>query len=356
MFHKWSVIVLVLCCVSLQTAEGGIVLHDPRFRVTAVAEGVETPFALAIGGGNGFPQGLYISNGLSLAPGGGKISVLTPDGRLGVFSSGLNGSDGIAFARGGIWGNDLYVAEIDSLTVSRVRSDGSHEVIASGFAGPFGPAGLAFGPGGAFGTSLYITNFSSNKVFRLDAPNAVPSLFAVVGPDQTGQRGSAGSKCAVFAPPTWKGPGVGDLFIAAYDSNINDGRPTVNGLQIVDSGGTVNAFLPPTAGLEFGEFGPGGNSLFGSNLYIANLGNFNLLDDGGIQVVDPSGNLTFFASGIDGVGLAFDTQEIFGGGLFVTDYNDGVIYQIQVIPEPSTAALLSTGIVVLLSYSRRRRC
>lgn len=337
---------LALCCL-ISAPASALVMSDPtQFQATVVVDSIGSPFGLLVGGGVGFPRGLYISEGLF---GGDEIYVYTPDGQLKVFASGLGGTEAMVFGPGGVWDNDLYVAETDTGTVSRVLADGTHSVVASGFALPYGPTGIAFGPGGDFGTSLYVVNYSSNKVWRLDAPDSTPTLFATIGQDNTDAPGIgvAGGKGIAFVPASWSPFYGGKLFIGAYDSTLDEGT-TEQGVQVIDSDGAVSTFLPPMVGLEFLAFGPGG--IWGSDLYMTSMGAYSTLDDGNIFVVDTTGNITIFATDIDAVGNAFDTEEIFGGGLFVTDFNEGKVYHI--VPEPAALSLLALGGLALI---RRRR-
>jgi len=329
-------------------------VSDPvHYQAVTIVDTIASPFGLLVGGGNGFPVGLYVSEGLF---GGDKIHVYTPDGQLEVFASGLGGTEGMAFGPGGAWGNDLYIAETDTGTISRVLADGTHSVIASGFDLPYGPTGIVFGAGGDFGDSLYAVNYSSNTVWQLDAPGIMPSMLATIGLDNTGAPGIgvAGGKGMAFVPIGWSPTYGGKLFLGTYDSTLDEGT-TEPGVQVIDATGAVSTFLGPMVGLEFLAFAPGAGSGFGSDLYMTSMGAWSALDDGAIFVVDPQGGMHTFATGIDAVGIAFDHEGIFGGDLFVTDFNDGKVYQIGYVPEPATMIALAGSLGGLGMYIRRRR-
>jgi hypothetical protein len=45
--------------------------------------------------------------------------------------------------------------------------------------------------------------------------------------------------------------------------------------------------------------------------------------DGGLFICDPVFGLQSFLTGLDAAAVAFDTEGVLGGGMFVSDMNDG---------------------------------
>lgn len=101
------------------------------------------------------------------------------------------------------------------------------------------------------------------------------------------------------------------------------GDPNPHGFDAVYSisadGHTVSPLTTGLSGIEFLTVGPGG--AFGDDLFIAAHGT-DLNRDGGVYTVAPDGTMTTFMIGIDATDIAFDTEGILGGGMFVSDlYN-----------------------------------
>jgi hypothetical protein len=115
-------------------------------------------------------------------------------------------------------------------------------------------------------------------------------------------------------------------------------------------------------GLELYTFGPGG--AFGSDVYIAELGS-NVIDDGAVSVLSPSGLVTPFITGIDATHVVFDTENVMGGGMFVAEFGNfdpdagarrsGRIWHVTIVPEPTSLLLLAIGGMAISAVGVRRR-
>ena len=103
----------------------------------------------------------------------------------------------------------------------------------------------------------------------------------------------------------------------------------------------------PTGGLngvEILALGPG--AAFGSDLYVPTIGLNGLHGDGNLFIMSPDGKATPFIIHIDATSVAFDTDGILGGGMFVGDFNEnlgaGKIWRIMPkfgMPEQQLATL-----------------
>src|SRR5690606_20171841 len=120
----------------------------------------------------------------------------------------------------------------------------------------------------------------------------------------------------------------------------------------VSSSGTITPLATGLNGVELLTLGPGG--VFSEDLFLATLGTrFN--SDGAIYTLSPDGALTPFMTNIDAIHVAFDTEGVLGGGMFVSDLTQragsGKICRVtptSVVPEPSSFTLVAFPLIVLL--------
>ena len=329
-------------------AHADIVLTDPgNYQVSTYATIVNptfrSPFGLALNSGaNGMPRGIYATTGFQSEPEssvGRDVLLVSEPNTVSVFATGLESSDLPLFAPGNGFGNDLLVPDPFTGTISRIGPGGNISTFSTSTPSPTAMA-ATFRPGWTPG--VYATSFSDHTVHQLN-PDGTGSLFATL-PDlplttlafpETGNEAFGSSLfVANFAKPS---------VIEATLASIWRVGPTGLGEQFV----TNNPLL---GGMEGMAFAPAG--VFGGDLYITTFGinGFEQPDDGMILRVTPSGDVSVFATGLDGGGIVFDREGIFGGGMFVADFQEfgeGHIYHI--VPTPSSIAAL-----LLLSIARRR--
>jgi hypothetical protein len=212
------------------------------------------------------------------------------------FASGFDSPQGLAFDTAG----NLYVANYNSGTVSKVTPTGTVSTFASGLGHPDG--GLAFDAAG----NLYVADFGNNLIRKV-TPAGVVSTFVF----------------NINNPAALAFDAAGNLYVANLG---NTGQPQT--VSKVTPAGVVSifasGFLYPT-GLAFDSAG---------NLYVANE------NDANVEVVNevtPAGVVSTFASGFtlpDSGGLAFDAA----GNLYVGSYGDGTVSQVTPAGVVSTFA------------------
>jgi hypothetical protein len=165
---------------------------------------------------------------------------------------------------------------------------------------------------------LYAADNSTSNIVRVD-PDGSLSVFAHIpsentlgakggGPFGGGGFGGGGASrsflVATFSAPDINPPGAGAVFSAFED----DGNVTVIKLA---SG---------LDGIELLNVGPGG--VFGTDIFVPTIGGA-ANADGILYTMSQDRTLTPFMIGLDAVAVAFDTENILGGGMFVSDINDG---------------------------------
>ena len=217
------------------------------------------------------PVGLYVANS-----GAGTVSRVSTNGSVSVFASGFNEPEGLAFDSLG----NLYVANYGNGVVSKVTSAGTTTTYASGLRGP---QSLAFDTAG----NLYVSNYQSNTVSRI-ATNGVVSTFA---------SGFNGPDALVF-------DSAGNL----YAANVYNGC-----VSKVTPGGVVTTYAT-------GINGPSGLAFdLAGHLYVSGAG------DNTVSKVATNGAVSSFATGISNPGgLVFDGS----GNLYVTSISGGTVSQV----------------------------
>ncbi len=241
--------------------------------VSTLQSGFDDPFGLAVdSAGN-----LYVANANN-----NTVSKVTPTGVVSAFASGFNGPVGLAFDSAG----NLYVANAGGDTVSKVTPAG---VVSTYTTGLSGPAGLAFDSAG----NLYVVNSIADTVSKVTLTGVV-STFA-----------------SGFIAPFGLAFQAGNLYVANADSDT---------ISKVTTAGVVSTFasgLGGPVGLAFDSTG---------NLYVSE-------DDGTVSEVTPAGIVSTFAFGFNQpAGLAF-----YAGNLYVTDTANNTLSDLtQTVAVPFT--------------------
>jgi sugar lactone lactonase YvrE len=229
--------------------------------------------------------------------------------------------------------NMLYVANSGNNTIQKLGASGFGFTFASGLNGPFGLACDR-------NNNLYVANSGDATIVKI-SPLGVKTVFASGGGLSYPYGLAFDRRGDLYVG---NGGGNGGYTILKYDAN---------GVESVFAGDLSGG---PT-GLAFDS---------GGNLYVA---------EGISQMIEkfnPSGVGTVFVAGLnEPMGIAFDSSD----NLFVTDASDNTITKynlngvgtvfasglhqpitvaVQIIPEPSTWAVLMLGVVSRLGCCRGR--
>jgi hypothetical protein len=297
------------------------VLADPdKFSIELCADlvpfGRLNAFQLTFNNGeNGFPAGLYATSGIAGDDSSDRMvrieDCLGEDGiqEVKVVHEGFQSNEAMLFARGA-YGEGMLVTDPLNQQILRITLEGggltSESTFASGFTTPFGPANIAYGPdpNGILSEVVYATDFSSGNIVVV-YPNGTISPFASLGDvfDKAGPV-SAGHE-------EW-----GGAFLAA---DFNFDTPDIGTIYAISADGQdVNPVVTGLNWIELISFGPGG--AFGSDLYVPTFNYGGLANDGTLYTLSPNHGLKVFMTGIDVASVAFDTNNILGGGMFVADF------------------------------------
>lgn len=216
----------------------------------------------------------------------GIIYRFSPDGSRSVYTSGLNGPEGLAFDTAG----NCFVSEALGGIIHKFTTDGTDTVFASGLNGP---ASLAFDEAG----NLFSADFFGGFIYKFD-PNGARTTFAA----------------GLNEPANLAFDSMGRLFATDFHSG-QIFRFTPDGTQTTFASGVGSPH-----GLAFDANG---------DLFVADF------DGGTILRFTPGGTRSVFASGLNGPhGLVFDQS----GNLFSADYNSGNIYRFTPAGSQSTFA------------------
>ncbi len=240
----------------------------PARTTSTFASGLNGPYGLAFdAAGN-----LYVANGND-----NTVSKVTPAGVVSSFASGFNGPDCLAFDAAG----NLYVSNEVGNTVSKVTPAGVVSTFASGF--DF-PTGLAFDAAG----NLYVANAENNTVSKVTSAGVVSTLAS-----------------GFSDPARLAFDAAGNLYVANADTSTISEVPPGEAPVPFASG-----FNIPT-GLAFDAAG---------NLYVANEG------DNTVSEVTTGRAISTFASGFSTpLGLAFDMA----GNLYVTNGDANTVSEVS---------------------------
>jgi sugar lactone lactonase YvrE len=216
----------------------------------------------------------------------GIIYRFAPDGSRTVYTSGLNGPEGLAFDAAG----NCFVSETGTGTIYKFATDGTQTIFASGLDGP---ASLVFDTAG----NLFDADFFGGVIYKFDP----------VGGRTTFASGLNGPANLIF-------DSMGRLLEADFHSG-NIYQFTTDGMRTTFASNVGNPH-----GLAFDA---------GGDLFVADF------DGGTILRFTPSGKRSAFASGLNGPhGLVFDQS----GNLVSADYNTGNIYRFTPTGMQSTFA------------------
>lgn len=216
----------------------------------------------------------------------GIIYRISPGGSKTVYTSGLNGPEGLAFDTAG----NCFVSEALGGIIHKFSTDGTDTIFASGLDGP---ASLVFDGAG----NLFSADFFGGVIYKFD-PNGARTAFA------TGLNG----------PANLAFDSMGRLLEADFHSG-NIYRFTPDGMRTTFASGVGNPH-----GLAFDA---------GGDLFVADFGG------GTILRFNPAGARSTFASSLDGPhGLVFDSS----GDLYSADYNTGNIFRFTPAGTRSTFA------------------
>jgi len=285
---------------------------------------------------------------------------------------------GVTVGPGGPFGTDLYVYNRTQQAVLRVTGKESAQVFAAGFG--TGTGRIVFDPSGEFGGDMFVAG-----------------VIDMAGPDDPIYRVSSSGSTGVFFQSTnsdldllmkglsfGKGTGFGDYLyimdaehqclqrLTANAERVPFGSGVVAGSweddMVITTGGTFGNHAYMTDGMhgrllrmspagtttEFASMQGAislaiGQGSFGEDLYVGTV-------FGDVYQVDSRGNASLFAWGFGNHSPEgnFRGIDIAGDTMWLTS-DTGVLYRVTPIPEPSTLALLTAGIIGLLLCVLRRR-
>ena len=312
-------------------------LADPElFQVELYADfsslgGNLKAFGLTLTSGEqGFPSGLYVTSGPAGDARSDRLVRVNGPGQVEVVKDGFVSNEQMVFSTG-LYPSGMLISIPLEQRIVQLLPDGTLNTFATGFTPPFGPSGLWFDTEGV----LFAADNSSSNVIRVD-PQGSTSIFAQIPSENTlGAKGGCGFFCgggfggggggrsffvATFSAPGINPPGAGGVFFVSED--------------IVEGIITVTKLAGGLDGIELPILGPGG--VFGADLFVPTIGGADNAD-GVLYTLTEDGKLTPFMTGLDAVSVAFDTENILGGGMFVSDINDGggagKIWRVTIIPE-----------------------
>lgn len=322
-------------------------------------------------GENGFPPGLYVTSG----PAGDDRSdrlirvdqCMSKDSmqNVTIVKDGFVSNEALVFARGA-YGDGMLISVPLKQQIMRLSSNGTLTNFTSVGTAPFGPAGINFGPDplGEFPEVLFAVDFSGNRTLRIEPDGSstvfmeCPSDFCDETPPSQTFTGGGGSSGGGGASGKWLMRDSTTNYIRAANytdgfifSTFSFGIPDAGAILAIPSDGKnftnlagrgLNSTREPAFGpssnraldgVEILAFGPGGS--FGSDLYVPTIGSDGLHGGGNLLIISPEGTSTPFITNIDATSVAFDSNEILGGGMFIADFNEelgaGKIWRVRAI-------------------------
>jgi hypothetical protein len=259
-------------------------------------------------GEHGFPVGMFVSGG----PGSeDRIFFIDENAEIRPFALGFHSSEGMVFARGQ-YGEGLLIAEPRENRIQRLLADGTVETFTELGTSPFGPMGIVYGPHDEF---LYAADGLGHQILQVN-PDGTSTAFARVPElDDVPEDVTLfiPAKDVIADPESYFG---GVLLTSSFTFG-----PRQSGLDrvfaISADGEILNTVVEGLTGIELIEPAPGG--IYGEGYYIATLGTYQPRPDGTVLRLSPDGDLEEVVTGINAVHVAFDTEGILGGGMFILE-------------------------------------
>ncbi len=263
-------------------------------------------------GSNGFPPGLYISSGPavgSLTTENDRLFLLDPSGNTSVFHAGFEGgNEAMVFAKGD-YGEGMLITAPNELAILRLSANGELSTfIESVGTEPFGLTGMAYDDKGI----LRACDFEGRRVLHICPDKSTPVFvdLNVLGNGPNKPKGIA------FNTDNASG---GEFVLGTFSAGEE-----LSGTDVVYSvardGKSLQELSTGFDGLEFLTFGPGNE--FGNFLYAASQATIKNAD-GAVYQIKPDGSTEPFVTNIDAVHVVFDVDGILGGGMLISDFNNG---------------------------------
>jgi hypothetical protein len=240
----------------------------------------------------------FLASTLAVETASAQLTILEPGFTVTDLGEGV-GPKQVECSPGGVWGDFVYVADVNR--VERIDYNDN----AAGFAAGLNfPVGLAFGPGPAanFGDYLYVCDVGDNTICRVDPLGQLYPFTTFSAPS-----GNA------FDPSGAYGT---DMIVAGYWLNFVD-------VYTVDVTGTSTLFGQFYS--SYVKFGPGG--AWGTGLYATCHFGANMLGICSVAANGTPTTLTFLPGIPEGFDWASGTG--WGGDMFATDVNCGLIFRIK---------------------------
>lgn len=321
-------------------------------------------------GENGFAPGMYVTSGPAQRTLGNRLVRVNGDGSITVVKEGIRNAETLIFAKGA-YGDGMLIAEPFDQRIRRLLPDGTLTTFAENASTPpFGPSTFAYDSNGV----LYATDGASGvlgkgsrDILQIN-PDGTTEVFASIPESLFPQCSECivqvhGALASASINPETEQWQEGGGFVSGTFSVSFPGTPGlgIDALYAVSLDGEVTKLVDGLSGVELIELGPGGT--FGSDLYIGALGSFPVDEatrgNGGVYTLAADGTLNTFLTNINAIDVAFDTEGVLGGGMFVTEGTNfngpGRIWRITPVSTPEPSTILGAGLVFGLGAWQTRK-